>query len=992
MNLKSALKPRRRILRIASLAAVALVLVYALTGFLLAPWLAKRELPRFVDEQFQRRARVGEIAFNPFTLVLRVNDFALEEKDGRPIFGFHEATVDLGWRSLVRRGWVLSAARLTEPAVRVEISKENRLNLAALATGSGGGPTRPEPVRFAIGHIAIENGRIDFEDQREGYKNSFERLSFELSSLSTLDHGQGPYALTAQTGDGATLRWEGALSLQPLAVSGTLALKHASLPPLNPYLNDYLKARIVSGHADIELPYRFTLDAGKPQVNVTGAKLALQDFSLAALGTEPPFAKLGRLALEGVTLDLQARRAAAQSLRAADFAIAASRDRQGVLDLSRLLVERETDPASPAWQAGISAVELADGHVSFTDLGSGLALTLERAAAKLTDASSDTSKPLAFELAADIGKGGRISARGKAMPAAGALEARVEASGIALAPLQPLLAQYANVKLASGELSLAGDLRAGDKSPKFVYAGSAAITNAALQDDAGTRLIAWKSLATSALRVSLAPDRAEIDELRWNAPAGRLAIAADRTTNIGRVFRHKEETAIPGAAKGGGQSADKPGESGSFAVKVRRVRVEQGALDFSDDSLSPGFATGIHELTGTVNGVSSERDTYSQFTLEGRVNEYGYARLSGALNPFAPRDRTSFRVQFRNLDVAKVSPYTMKFAGYRVASGRLSLDLNYRVRNNLLEGDNQIVLDQFTLGERVESPSALNLPLELAVALLKDADGRIDVAVPISGNLDDPQFSYGALIWKAIGNLVTSVVTAPFRALARVFGGSGEELGTISFEPGSSRLLPPEREKIGRIVQALAKRPELKLVIPGRYDAEADALALKRAALRREIGKRAGFNVTEEDPPGPISLEDRPTRDALRALFAERFSETELDRLKAEAEAKAREAGAESGKAQQLSVLDRLRNFARGEPQVADAREFYRTLARRLIDAQPIAGDALSGLAQKRAATIAAALQAAGADPARVAQSDAGPTSKTGAKEVALQLSLTAAR
>lgn len=1131
-NPLTGLRQYRFILNTALVAAV-VVLAYTLAGFLLVPWVAKRELPHYADEQFHRSARVGDIAFNPYTLTLRVRDFALAEKDGRPMLGLREARVDLEWRSLIRRAWMFSRLRLVEPSVRFEISREGQLNLAALAPTTSGDAAQSGPPRFAVGHLAIENGSIDFEDRRQGYKNRLERLSLELSSLSTLASDKGPHALAAKTMNGALLRWKGELALEPLAATGTLILENGLLPPLNPYLDDYVAANISSGRVSLELHYRFALAAGKPQLNIHGAKLALQELVLTASGATTPFAKFGEIAAEGVTFDLQAHRASAQALRVANVTLDAKRNSAGELDLMQMFTVPGTGTATPAqqpaaWQAGIhevvlddvsasytdetakvpvsviarglrsklkleadsngqgtriraaasalgldevfagpasrgqaalrlaqisvtgarfdsssnaldiaavravsfsvdaaledgrlslldlapaasaakpgkplaarvKSIELAGGSASFADRASGLTLTLERLGAKLSNVASDTSKPLAFEANAGVQSGGTLSARGRVVPATGVLESRVEVSGVSLLKLQPLVAQYANVKLAAGEVSIAGDLRAGSKEAKLSYSGSVAVSDVAIQDDAGVQLLGWKSLSAGTLALTLAPNRVQIDELRWSAPTSKLAIATDQTTNIGRTLKRKAAARSPALAAPQGESKaaidDKPDEAGNFAVAIRRVRIEQGALDFSDDSLSPGFAVDIRGLDGTLNNISSDRSTRSQLALEGRVGEFGFARLTGVLNALAPREFATFRMQLRNLDATKVSPYTIKFAGYRIASGRISLDLNYRLRDNRLEGDNQIVLDQFTLGERIESPGALDLPLALAIALLKDADGRIDVAVPVSGNLDDPKFDYGAIIWKAIGNLVTDIVAAPFRMLARLFGGSDEQLGIIAFDPGSSRLLPPEREKLGRIVQALAKRPDLKLLIPGRYDAAADAAALKRVALRREVGKRAGFEAERDDASSPINIEDRPTREALRALFSERLSPAELDRLRTEAETKARAASTDGEKPQQPSVLDRLRNFVRGEPQVTDAREFYRTLVRRLLDAQPLAAEALPELAQQRAAAIAAALAAAGVDPARITQTQAEPTTtRADAKEVTLQLSLAAAR
>lgn len=1162
--------------------AVALALAYALAGFLLVPWIAERELPRFAEEQLHHRARIGKISFNPFTLRLHAREFALETQEGRPVFGFADAVVGLEWHSLLRRAWVLDELLLVDPAAHLEIAKDGRLNLAALAPDAGTA-ARAQPVRFAIGHFSVTNGSIDFEDHRQGYRNRVERLSIDLSSLSTLDAEPGSYALLGQTPAGAKLHWKGELSLAPLAATGTLMAGNVALAELMPYVDDFTKTRIVAGHADLELPYQLALAEGKPRFTLKGAKLDLRELALAGAGDgallakfgatslvgidfdsaaqhasvkaarigastvvsgkdRVPLATVGPIALDAAQFELATSRASASVLRIADLKLTLERDAKGELDLLRLFAGRGSEAAGGAkprvWQASIGAVEfsnasarytdrtaktplalaadglsgsfgfdaasgaqgvrvrldagkialarldataasaapgsaqtpalrlahlslagarydsganaleaeavrvgslgvdtvlendraslfdllpaagkaksemplsvrvkmleLGEGAANVADRASGIAFVLQRAAGKFTNVSNDRAQPLAFDLSAEVKSGGRIALRGRAVPAQGTFEAKIQASGVALAPVQSMLARHANVKLVSGEVSLVGMLRVGGKDAKLAYAGSAGVANLALDDAAGVRLVGWKSLATESLKATLSPDHVDIDELRLTAPAGRLAIATDGTSNISRAFA-KDQAAVgyvpppsgsenaPGAAgtnaaPGAKDGGANPGGERAYSVAVRRVRVEQGRLDFSDDSLSPGFVAKIYELAGTASGLSSDRESRSQFTLEGRVDEFGYARLSGSVSPFAPRNRSAFRVQLRNIDLTTASPYSMRFAGYRIATGRLTLDLNYRVRASVIEGDNKITLEKFTLGERVESPDALKLPFELAVALLKDPDGTISLELPVNGNLDDPQFSLVPLIWKAVGNLLGDIVAAPFRALAHLFGGGAQgEGGVIAFDPGRSRLLPPEREKLGHIVEVLAKRPELKLLIPAHYDSEADARALKRAALGREIGRGAGFEFSEEDEPGPVNLEDRPTRAALRALFAKRFSKAELDRLRAETEAKARAAGQAPP-----SVIERVRIFASGEPQVVDAREFYQTLLRRAREAQPLPPNALAELAQKRALAIEAALQAAGADASRMARTIAAPTADAEARQVSVHLSLAA--
>jgi hypothetical protein len=284
--------------------------------------------------------------------------------------------------------------------------------------------------------------------------------------------------------------------------------------------------------------------------------------------------------------------------------------------------------------------------------------------------------------------------------------------------------------------------------------------------------------------------------------------------------------------------------------------------------------------------------------------------------------------------------------------------------------------------------------LELAIAILKDSDGRIDLGLPVSGNMDDPQFSYGAVVWKAIGNLLTKIVTAPFRALGNLFGLSGEKMEAIEFDPGYERLLPPEREKLKQVAQVLAKRAQLTLSVPGQYSEEADGAALKRRAVRSEIVKRAGIQLEPGEAPGPLDVGDRKLRGAVREIFTERFGVAELDVEKKAAEVVASEPAASDGTTlaapEKLSLWARAGKLVQGEPQVADARAFYRKLEQRLVQQKALAPDALSALGERRSTAILQALKEDGVDPSRTLGAAPQAVSSTAGKPVPLKLGLTA--
>ena len=738
-----------------------------------------------------------------------------------------------------------------------------------------------------------------------------------------------------------------------------------------------------------------------------GLQVKLADMALSASdvvftsGRQTPL-KLARLDLSDGTLDLGARRAVLGRVHAQGAQVQLTRNAKGEFDLPGLLPKFAQAPVAtpvaasgPAWSAVASSVELAKFSADLHDQGSGVKVHVDDLAVKVAGASTDLKQPVQFDAALSLREGGQLSAQGSVVPASGALQAGVRVKQLALAPLQPLLTQHLRLKIAGGSVSAQGRVTTGtgkDRDPRLRYVGAFDVAGFALNEVDGDPFASWKDARADNVTASLEPNRLDIPELRLVEPSAKLIIEDDRSLNAARLLVRPAAKA-PAATAAAARSADDP-----FPVRVRRVRVQDAKLDFTDLSLRPQFSAKIYELNGLVNGLSSSRQARSQIELDGRVGEFGLARVRGQLNPFAPADNTDVNVVFRNVDMVPTSPYAMKFAGYRIAEGTISLDLQYKVRDRRLAGENQIVIDKLTLGERVDSPDALKLPLELAIALLKDSDGRIDLGLPVSGNLDDPQFSYAALIWKAVGAVLTKIVTAPFRAIGALLGISGEKLEGVAFDAGSAKLLPPEREKLQQIAQVLAKRPQLKLSVPAQYSEAADGAAMRARAVRFEIATRAGARLQPGEEPGPVDLDSRAVRSAVRELYASRFGEGELEKEKRAAEAvgAAPAPAASAGDARapvpqgKLPLLQRMGKMIQGEPQVADASAFYGKLIERLNREQPLAADALAQLGQQRAEAVLAALQRSGVDPARLAAGAPEQAEAGAGKPVMLKLALAA--
>jgi hypothetical protein len=280
------------------------------------------------------------------------------------------------------------------------------------------------------------------------------------------------------------------------------------------------------------------------------------------------------------------------------------------------------------------------------------------------------------------------------------------------------------------------------------------------------------------------------------------------------------------------------GASALPKVTINTMTISNASVQFTDRSVQPAAKISIDEVSGTVTGISSEELNRADVHLTAKAGRTGPIEITGKLNPLSTNAPTDLRVSLANVDLLPTSPYMGKFLGYRLNRGKLGLQVQYEVSQRKLNAKNVLVLDQFTLGERVDSPDAVNLPIRLAIALLKDRTGKIELDVPIEGNLDDPQFHFGKVIFHVLGNMITKLVTSPFSALGAVFGGKGEEVSYQDFAPGSTQLQEANLEKLDTLLHGLEERPGLQLEIEGSYDPVGDLEELRRQKLQAKFRRQ----------------------------------------------------------------------------------------------------------------------------------------------------------
>lgn len=737
--------------------------------------------------------------------------------------------------------------------------------------------------------------------------------------------------------------------------------------------------------------------AGPLQAKLADGMVRLERIAVASAGK--PLYTMDGIALEGIAANLADRHAEAARLALQGGRLAAIRTANGRIILLDALAPaarsapRQAAPAAagPGWTWRLGRAELADFQVALRDetVKPAVVLNLDAISAGATGLSQDLKAALPVELALRVRQGGSLQVQGRLVPGSGTLDARVNLAGLRLTPAQPYIGQAARVTLVSGVAASQGRLQIGKR---ITYRGGLSVRDLLVNEsETGSRLLAWQRLSTHELSAS--PEAIEIGEVKVDGLGLKLVIYPDKTLNLKRLMKeqHVDPAAVPVVAKAKAVPAEP-----DMRFNVERVTVSANEMDFADESLALPFGTRIHSLKGTVNGINLAKGHPAQLELDGQVDDYGLARAVGQIDLADPTGYTDIKVMFRNVEMNRLTPYSATFAGRRIASGKLSLDLEYKIKQRQLEGDNKIVMDKLILGERVESPTARNLPLDLAIAILQDSNGVIDLGLPVSGSLDDPQFSYGAIVWKAIVNVITRIVTAPFRALGKLFGIGGEKLEYIAFDAGEAGLLPPERDKLRQLAQALAKRPNLVLTATPAWSPAADRLAVKETRVRRAVAEASGRTLAPGEDPGPVSTADAKVQDALEELYAKRIGRDALRTLKAK-HAQANPAPPPTDTAGKL--LARLSGLVKGKPEPLTAEEtarllgadFHALLYQALLDKEPVADAELAAIAQARGEAIRQELLAAGVPAERLTMKPVETVAGEG-REVAVKLGLGVAR
>jgi uncharacterized protein involved in outer membrane biogenesis len=832
-----------------------LIIVYGLVGFLWAPHLLRTEAQQYVADELGRSLTLGKVSFNPFSFRLTVRDAKLSEKDGDDIASFTELVVNGELASIWQRAVVLKEVRLDAPDVNLMIGRDGAINLAKLA------PEKPpaaaaEPdaslPRIRIGRLAVNGGRVDFEDRTRPapFNATLSPIRFALEDFRTDLNHENAYEFAARSSAGESLDWSGNFTAQPLGSSGRFAVGQLRAQTIDSYMQGQLPAKLADGTLSLAGTYQLslhptlTLDVGLPEIS-------FDNFAVAERAAEdaPPVAVVPKIRVIGTQLSYGSRSVRVDKMEVTGARVRGTREADGSLSVTRLTksdappaeAPGEAPPnASQPWSWGVGEIQVADAALDLEDRAVEPVTQFDLAPIAVSLAGLGSEPAAKVKITADIGMKGapllKTAGDVQLEPLTAALS--LDLNAFDLSALQPYVALATNLSLRSGKLSVKGDVSVAAKEgapPSMQFKGDVQVADFhTIAGPTNEDLVKWRSLALTGIDLSRSPDRLNIERIVARQPYARVIIREDQTLNVTAAL-NKDSAAT--------SESDQPSEPAKPStppppMRIKTIVLAGGSALFADYSIAPSFATGIVDLEGTITGLSSQQNSRAKVQLAGKVDRYAPVDITGEVNLLAAAKHSDIALNFRNMELTTFNPYSGKFAGYNISKGKLSTELRYKVEDRKLDAQHHIVVDNLEFGDKTDSKEAAPIPIKLAVALLKDRQGVIDLQLPVTGSLDDPKFRLGPIIWKALLGLLTKIATAPFAALGALFGG-GDELAYVDFLPGSAELPAGQSEQLGKLAQALAERPQLRLDVPVTLLATEDSKAIAAATLYARVPRLA---------------------------------------------------------------------------------------------------------------------------------------------------------
>ena len=937
-------------------ALVAAIVLYALIGFFVVPWVVKDQIEKRSLEMLKRQATVEKVRCNPFALSLTIEGFSLPDRPGSVLLSWDRLYANAQLSSLFRWAATLKELRIENPYVALRRFEDGAVNVLEVMDDLPESEAEPDDEgglpRALLRLIQVVNGRMEIEDRYRPDRLLWEMgpSEIELRDISTIPDREGSNDLVIGMMGGGEIRANGSVVVEPLGLDGRLSVDDLVLPNTWQAVDYMFEFEPTGGRVDFELDYQLGLEDDGPHLVVDNANVHIVDFGFKSDLHEEELLKVDDIRVAGVRLEWPEQDVSGDSIVITGATAFAWVEPDGTPSWDVLVPEESQKQIVETYRtleekiqatAQLGRFELRDAGAQFEDETSSppVRFGVRDVNVVVTGITTEQNSTWPFEASTTLEGEAQASADGYVGVAPLDAEVEVSLDDLDLSKYSGYLARFAPVDLRAGVLSAAGVAKA-SRPPEAEaltasYEGGFKVTGLNLDETVTNgNLVGWGDLSVGGITANLEPLGADVTDVDLTTAGLEITVAEDGTINLLEFFKALSE------GEEGEPSSDDADEGGGLPpVQIARFRLHDCYGLYTDKTvLGEPFTLEIRPVDGTISAISTTSASPATIDIDAGIASGGEVRIGGDLDIFDYTRLTDLSIDLRDVALPAMSPMSVKFIGHPITDGDVTLDLDYDIVDRYLTASNHIEADDLQLGDKVEDQGLVNLPFKLGVSLLKDKEGRITLDIPFEGSFDTPGFGMASAAGSAAKEIFTEIVKSPFRLLGKLGGGGGEQdLEHVEFAAGSATLDEREAAKLATLASGLAERPALGLGIVGVVDPEADATALRVKSFEASLMEDG---VTREELDTVIPL------DKLEGAYRRMITDPTLDALRAQHTPSADD-GETAGQLDEMAYRREMRDA--------------------MIAAQPVDAAAVEALGPARAEAVRSALvDTGGIDPARV--------------------------
>jgi hypothetical protein len=838
---------------------IVLLFLYSALGFFAVPYYIKKELTQLAATEFNSELTIENLSFNPYSFSSNIDNIQLIDKDTKVWFSADKIALNIGIFKTLIGNTNISDISLNNPNYYLFLEKQNNTTQVKYPKLKVRKIEEEKSLALDIANIQINQGSLSYHDESSDktVKLTFKTIGFKHIDFTTDDlNSQFDLSLITENNDETEI--SGQFNFAQLKSSGTWNLNQFSTETALNFISDINQEfyGFKNQNGKINANGKFVFDLNKEGLtDIIIDSFTLSDFMTQATQDNQPSISIKKLQLNDSQVDLAHKKISINSIDLQDSVITAYFLENNMLQWNFLkqnsIQKVDQNNQEENWQYLVKDIKSKHLTVKLNKLSGNdyRENTLVLNTAEITNLSSEKQQQAELKLTIIPDNQGMVNLQATANLDTLVIDSEISAQEINLVSSQAWLPNDINMTIKQGTISLKQNFKWSNNHYKSV--GWINFANLNLLDQENQTFFKVDELKLTDNNVDSASKTITLNNILLNKAEGNLSISTDSQLNINNIIAEPRDKQI---------IKDKiKNTKDDWIINIKEVELIDLQSNFIDHSIKPNYQSKLSKVNGSIKGLSSANTSKADLDIKGVLDTYGEFDIKGQINPLSEKAYTDIAINITNLDLQNFSSYSNKFTGFPISRGKADFKLNYKLNQSLLKGLNDLKFKQFQLGDKTPSEDAINLPLKLAIALLTDGKGIMSINLPVSGQVDDPEFSYGGLVFKAFFKLITGIVASPFKLLGKLIpNGEDLDMSGIQFQAGTALLKTGEEEKLKAMQSILTKRPSLVLELSSTINTIEDIKALKIKLLLAEMNLlvKPDFSVTDT----LIPLEETYTR------------------------------------------------------------------------------------------------------------------------------------